>query len=302
MKEMRDEMIKNETEEKPHAVMNEDAVTEEKPHTVINEDDVTEEEFLAAYRPGDYEKPSVAVDMAIFSAADKKEENYRKLPEKELRLLMIRRGGHPFKGHWALPGGFVEPDENTESAAARELMEETGVDNIYLEQLYTFSDPHRDPRTWVMSCSYLALVDSSKINVEAGDDAEEGSADDDPDEKLVDAFDALVDSWMEPRDAGVSLADSDAFVAAFRKLPEERREECLQRALNLVPDDNVMLLAGILMDKSIDQELVELVFNDVLNRDEEVKKPILQEIFKDKSHPCWADTAWILDVTDDLPK
>ena len=137
---------------------------------------------------------------------------------------------------------------------------------------------------------------------QAGDDAEEGSADDDPDEKLVDAFDALVDSWMEPRDAGVSLADSDAFVAAFRKLPEERREECLQRALNLVPDDNVMLLAGILMDKSIDQELVELVFNDVLNRDEEVKKPILQEIFKDKSHPCWADTAWILDVTDGLPK
>ena len=189
MKEMRDEIIKNETEEKPHAVMNEDAVTEEKPHAVMNEDAVTEEkphavmnedyvteeEFLAAYRPGDYEKPSVAVDMAIFSAADKKEENYRKLPEKELRLLMIRRGGHPFKGHWALPGGFVEPDENTESAAARELMEETGVDNIYLEQLYTFSDPHRDPRTWVMSCSYLALVDSSKINVEAGDDAERAS-------------------------------------------------------------------------------------------------------------------------------
>ena len=138
---------------------------------------------------------------------------------------------------------------------------------------------------------------------QAGDAAEEGDADDDdPDEKLVDAFDALVDSWMEPRDGGVSLADSDSFVAAFKKLPEERREECLQRALNLLPDDNVMLLAGILMDKTIDQELVELVFNDVLNRDEEVKKPILQEIFKDKSHPCWADTAWILDVTDDLPK
>ena len=138
---------------------------------------------------------------------------------------------------------------------------------------------------------------------QAGDAAEEGDADDDdPDEKLVDAFDALVDSWMEPRDGGVSLADSDSFVAAFKKLPEERREECLQRALNLVPDDNVMLLAGILMDKTIDQELVELVFNDVLNRDEEVKKPILQEIFKDKSHPCWADTAWILDVTDGIPE
>ena len=138
-----------------------------------------------------------------------------------------------------------------------------------------------------------------------GDDADESDAeaeDDDPDEKLVDAFEALVDGWMEPREGGVSIADSDAFVAAFGKLPEERREECLQRALNLLPDDNVMLLAGILMDKSIDQELIELVFNDILNRDEEVKKPILQEIFKDKSHPCWADTAWILDVTDELPE
>ena len=150
--------------------------------------------------------------------------------------------------------------------------------------------------------------DSESGNVDGGEqdggDADDGDADEDedPDEKLVNAFDALVDSWMEPRDAGVSLADSDAFVAAFRKLPEERREECLQRALNLVPDDNVMLLAGILMDKSIDQELVELVFNDVLNRDEVVKMPILREIFKDKSHPCWADTAWILDVTDGIPE
>ena len=150
--------------------------------------------------------------------------------------------------------------------------------------------------------------DSESGNVDGGEqdggDADDGDADEDedPDEKLVNAFDALVDSWMEPRDEGVSLADSDAFVAAFRKLPEERREECLQRALNLVPDDNVMLLVGILMDKSIDQELVELVFNDVLNRDEEVKKPILLEIFKDKSHPCWADTAWILDVTEGTPE
>ena len=145
--------------------------------------------------------------------------------------------------------------------------------------------------------------DSESGDVDGGEqDGGDADEDEDPDEKLVNAFDALVDSWMEPRDEGVSLADSDAFVAAFRKLPEERREECLQRALNLVPDDNVMLLVGILMDKSIDQELVELVFNDVLNRDEVVKMPILREIFKDKSHPCWADTAWILDVTDGLPK
>lgn len=135
-----------------------------------------------------------------------------------------------------------------------------------------------------------------------GDDAEEANDDGaDPADKLVDAFDALVDKWMEPKDTGVTLADSDAFAAAFRALPEARRDECLHRALNLVPDDNVMLLVGILMDKSFGNDLVELVYNDILNRDEEVKKPILQEIFKDRSHPCWADTAWILDVTGETP-
>ena len=132
---------------------------------------LTEQEYLAAYRPGDYVKPSVAVDMVIFSTADKKTENYRLLPKKELKLLLIKRSGHPCLGSWALPGGFVEPDETTEQAAMRELKEETNVENIYLEQLYTFSDPERDPRTWVMSCSYLALIDSSKVNVTAGDDA-----------------------------------------------------------------------------------------------------------------------------------
>ncbi len=132
---------------------------------------LTEEEFLDTYSPGDYERPGIAVDTVIFTVTQTKESNYRKLPEKELKILLIKRGGHPYLGAWALPGGFVTPDETTEQAAIRELNEETGVDNIYLEQLYTFSDPGRDPRMWVMSCSYLALVDSEKITVEAGDDA-----------------------------------------------------------------------------------------------------------------------------------
>ena len=121
-------------------------------------------------------------------------------------------------------------------------------------------------------------------------------------EKLVDAFDDLTDKWQEPSSRALSMADVDNFAATFRKLPEDRRDECIHRALNLIPDENVMLLAGVLMDKSMDKEIVETVYNDILNRDEDVKKPILQEIFKDKSHPCWADTAWILDVTGELKK
>lgn len=119
---------------------------------------------------------------------------------------------------------------------------------------------------------------------------------------LVDAFDDLTDKWTEPTEKGVSMADVDKFASMFRKLPLERRDECLHRALNLVPDENVMLLAGILMDKTLGQETVETVFNDILNRDEDVKKPILLQVFRDKTHPCWADTAWILDVTDALPE
>lgn len=135
----------------------------------------TEEEFLAAYRPEDYPRPSVAADMVIFTVTDEDEENYRRLPEKELRLLLVRRGGHPYLGCWALPGGFVRPTETTEEAAARELREETGVDQVYLEQLYTFSQPGRDPRTRVMSCSYMALIDSSRIRIQAGDDADQAA-------------------------------------------------------------------------------------------------------------------------------
>lgn len=118
---------------------------------------------------------------------------------------------------------------------------------------------------------------------------------------LVDAFVAVTDKWMEPVKGGVAMKDVDEFAAQFRKLPKSRRHECLQRALNLIPDENVMLLVGILMDKSQDKELVELVYNDVLNRDESVKKPVLREIFKDRNHPFWADTAWILDITGELP-
>lgn len=121
-------------------------------------------------------------------------------------------------------------------------------------------------------------------------------------EKKVEAFDSLTDKWMEKEGGEVTMKDMDAFVAAFKAVPDARKDECLHRALNLVSDDNVLLLAGILFDKSIDKEYLELVFNDVLNRDEEVKKLILPKIFKDKDHPCWADTAWILDVTGELPK
>lgn len=142
---------------------------------LVDRNGLTEREFLEQYRAGDYERPSVAADMVIFTVTNTEADNYRKLPEKELRILLIRRGGHPFLGKWALPGGFIRPDETAEQSAARELSEETGVDDVYLEQLHTFTDVGRDPRTWVVSCSYMALIDSSRFQLKAGDDADDAA-------------------------------------------------------------------------------------------------------------------------------
>jgi ADP-ribose pyrophosphatase YjhB (NUDIX family) len=109
--------------------------------------------------------------MLIFTVMEQEQDNYRKLTEKSLQLLLIQRGEHPFLGQWALPGGFVTPSESIEDAARRELYSETNIDNIYMEQLYTWGDVQRDPRMRVISCSYMALVDRKTLNVQAGDDA-----------------------------------------------------------------------------------------------------------------------------------
>ncbi|MEM4724984.1 MAG: NUDIX domain-containing protein, partial [Candidatus Hadarchaeum sp.] len=84
---------------------------------------------------------------------------------------MIRRRHPPYQGMWAIPGGFVEADESLDAAARRELAEETGVTDVYLEQLYTFGDPDRDPRKRVISVTYFALIPSGEVSLRAGDDA-----------------------------------------------------------------------------------------------------------------------------------
>jgi len=113
-----------------------------------------DEEFLKEYDVSKFERPSVTVDLVIFTIID-----------NDLRALFIKRGQHPFLNTWALPGGFVRMNESLEEAASRELEEETGItaNDVYLEQLYTFGDPARDPRTRVITVAYFALVDSEKI-------------------------------------------------------------------------------------------------------------------------------------------
>ncbi|GGF68880.1 ADP-ribose pyrophosphatase [Paenibacillus albidus] len=145
------------------------------PKNAVDRNGLTEQKFLEVYDAGTFEHPSVTVDMLIFTVLNRAQDNYRKLPDKSLQLLLIKRGEHPFLGQWALPGGFVAVSESIEAAARRELYSETNIDNIYMEQLYTWGDVNRDPRTRVISCSYMALVDRSTLNVQAGDDADEAA-------------------------------------------------------------------------------------------------------------------------------
>ena len=120
---------------------------------------LTEEEFLAQYQQRDYPKPSLTADVALFRYAD-----------DCWQVLLIRRGGHPFLGCWALPGGFVGPGEDCDQAALRELFEETHVSGIPLEQYGLYSTPGRDPRAWTVSGAYFAKVDEG-VHAIACDDA-----------------------------------------------------------------------------------------------------------------------------------
>lgn len=108
----------------------------------------------------DYPRPSVTVDVVILT-----------LVEADLRILLVKRRNWPFEGKWAIPGGFIEMDESLEHAARRELAEETNVSDIFLEQLYTFGDPGRDPRTRVITVVYYALIDAARLHVRAASDA-----------------------------------------------------------------------------------------------------------------------------------
>ena len=105
-----------------------------------------------------YPHPSVTTDCVIFGFDGQK-----------LQVLLIERGIEPYKGRWAFPGGFLNPDETAEQGALRELQEETGLTGAYIEQFHTYTDPNRDPRERVITIAYYALVRIQEVK--GGDDA-----------------------------------------------------------------------------------------------------------------------------------
>ncbi len=119
-----------------------------------------QEESATTYDASKYDRPSVTVDVVIFS-----------LIERELNILLVKRKRWPYEGQWAIPGGFINIDESIETAARRELEEETGVRDIYLEQLYTFGEPLRDPRTRVISVAYFAIIRADRQVLKVSDES-----------------------------------------------------------------------------------------------------------------------------------
>jgi 8-oxo-dGTP diphosphatase len=111
-----------------------------------------------------YPHPAVTTDAVIFTISDNK-----------LRLLLIKRGAEPYKDAWAIPGGFLELEEDLDECARRELQEETGLENIYLEQLHAFGTPDRDPRERVITVAYYAIASNVDMQPTAASDASDAA-------------------------------------------------------------------------------------------------------------------------------
>ena len=126
----------------------------------------TLEEFLEGYDPYKYRTPSCTADAVIFSCAEPLTRELR-----GIRLLLVKRSNHPSIGYWALPGGFVDMEENLEESAKRELLEETGISGLPMEQIASYGNYDRDPRTRVITTAYMALVQGKELKARAGDDA-----------------------------------------------------------------------------------------------------------------------------------
>lgn len=144
-----------------------------------------------------------------------------------------------------------------------------------------------------------AISTTTETTEEPSSTTDQVSAAEDGDDEDSTRFFSQLEKWSDGEKNRAAEKDAEDFAAQFKSLPPAIQEENLNHALNLIPDANIILLSGLLFDKTIKPEFNELIFNDILNRDESIKLPIIRQVHKDRAHPCWSDAAWILDVTDE---
>ena len=133
----------------------------------------SEKDFLENYDITAFERPSVTTDIVCFRIQNSTKENYRKNPGKKLTILLIQRKEHPFMDAWALPGGFLQPNETIEQCAMREISGETGITPVSIMPVCTFSEPGRDPRGWIISNAFASILGEDSAQPVGGDDAKD---------------------------------------------------------------------------------------------------------------------------------
>lgn len=196
----------------------------------------TLEAFLAAYDLGRYERPSVTVDVALFTL----------LPEDPVRLgvLLIKRSDHPFIGMWALPGGFIHMDEDLEESAYRELREETGVEDVTLNEFGVFGAPDRDPRTRVITVAYFGLVPMGELKLSAGDDA--------ADARLF-SIRAFVERGKDADRAMLALQNGGTYLRALLRTQQAQKGRVTQERTRIVDGGQLASDHALILGKALDR-------------------------------------------------
>jgi 8-oxo-dGTP diphosphatase len=197
----------------------------------------------------EYPRPALTVDAAVFG-----------LDEEDLKVLLIRRDLEPFQGQWALPGGFVRVEESLEEAVRRELQEETGITQVFLEQLYTFGAVDRDPRERVVTVAYYALVKLSDHAIKAATDARDAA-------------------WFAISEAGCLAFDHDHVLAvALERLKGKVRYQPI--GFELLPPQftlsQLQRLYEIILEKPLDKRNFrkKILGMDFLVATDEVQKDV----------------------------
>ena len=218
-----------------------------------------EKAYLENYNIEDFERPSVAADMAVFAIMKDDDgetggcqENYRKDPEQKLKLLLIKRASYPYKNEWALPGGFCQKEESTLETARRELYEETGIKDAYLRPFDIFSEPGRDPRGWIISHAFLTLINGEDYRIHAGSDAWEAK---------------WFSVYIEKKELCREMEEEQAHIRtdySVKLICEEKKDSSLVKSRSETGKKQIELKAEVIEDRNF-QNYHETVDYDIVS-------------------------------------